>query len=72
MGVPLEIVTGHLEGMLNLDSLKLESYLKKKIIGQDEALNLVCQRLLMSHTGLAKSVVLWQFFIPWSHWSGKD
>ena len=34
--------------------LELESFLKKKVIGQDEALNLVCQRLLMSHAGLVK------------------
>jgi ATP-dependent Clp protease ATP-binding subunit ClpC len=54
MGVPLEIITGHLEGMTQSRLLELESFLKKRVIGQDEALKLVCQRLLMSHAGLAK------------------
>jgi len=54
MGVPIEIITGHLEGMTQSRLLELESFLKKRLIGQDEALKLVCQRLLMSHTGLAK------------------
>ena len=54
MGVPLEIITGHIEGMTQSRLLELESFLKKRIIGQDEAIKLVCQRLLMSHAGLAK------------------
>jgi len=54
MGVPLEIVTGHLEGMTQSRLLELESFLKKRVIGQDEAVKTVCQRLLMSHAGLAK------------------
>ena len=54
MGVPLEIITGHIDGMEQSRLVGLESFLKKRIIGQDEAINLVCQRLLMSHTGLAK------------------
>lgn len=54
MGVPIEIITGHLEGMAQSRLLELESFLKKRVIGQDEALNLVCQRLLMSHAGLVK------------------
>ena len=52
--MPLEIITGHLEGMAQSRLLELESFLKKRVIGQDEALNLVCQRLLLSHAGLAK------------------
>lgn len=54
MGVPLEIITGHIDGTEQSRLIGLESFLKKRIIGQDEAINLVCQRLLMSHTGLAK------------------
>jgi ATP-dependent Clp protease ATP-binding subunit ClpC len=54
MGVPIEIITGHLEGMTQSRLLELESFLKRKVIGQDEALNIICQRLLLSHTGLAK------------------
>ncbi len=54
MDLPLEIITGHIEGMKQSRLFGLESFLKKRTIGQDEAINLVCQRLLMSHTGLAK------------------
>lgn len=54
VGVPLEIITGHLEGMTQSRLLELESFLKKRVIGQDEAVKIVCQRLLMSHTGLGK------------------
>lgn len=54
MDLPLEIVTGHIEGMEQSRLLGLESFLKKRIIGQDEAIKLVCQRLLMSYTVLAK------------------
>ena len=54
MEVPLEIITGHLEGVTQSRLLELESFLKKRVIGQDGALNLVCERLLMSYGGLAK------------------
>ena len=54
MGVPLEIILGHLEGMTQSRLLELEPFLKKRIIGQDEAVKIVCQRLLMSHAGLVK------------------
>ncbi|MFA5385606.1 MAG: ATP-dependent Clp protease ATP-binding subunit [Eubacteriales bacterium] len=54
MGLPLDIITGHIEGMKKPRLLGLESFLKNRIIGQDEAINLICQRLLISHAGLAK------------------
>ena len=54
MDLPLEIITGHIEGMNQSRLFGIESFLRKRIIGQDEAIRLVCQRLLMSHTGLAK------------------
>jgi len=54
IGVPLEIITGHLEGMTESRLLELESALKKQIVGQDEAIGQVCQRLLMAHAGLGK------------------
>ena len=54
MGLPLEIITGHIEGMKQSRLFGIESFLKKRIIGQDDAIRLVCQRLLVSHTGLAK------------------
>lgn len=52
IGVPIEIITGHIEGMKQTRLFDLESFLKKKIVGQENAINLVCQRLLMSHIGL--------------------
>ena len=52
MGVPLEVITGHLEGMNQSRLLELEAFLKKKVVGQDEAIERVCQRLLMAHAGL--------------------
>ena len=54
IGFPLEIIIGHIEGMKKSRLLELESFLRKIIIGQDEAISFVCQRLLMSHTGLSK------------------
>lgn len=54
IGVPLEIITGHLEGMTESRLLELEPTLKKQIVGQDEAIGRVCQRLLMAHAGLGK------------------
>jgi len=54
IGVPLEVITGHLEGMARSRLLELEPFLKKQLVGQDEALERVCQRLLMAHAGLAR------------------
>jgi ATP-dependent Clp protease ATP-binding subunit ClpC len=54
IGVPLEVIAGHLEGMTELHLLEMEPTLKKQIVGQDEAIRLVCQRLLMAHAGLSK------------------
>ncbi|MCX6844599.1 MAG: AAA family ATPase, partial [candidate division WOR-3 bacterium] len=54
IGVPLEAVTGHLEGMAQSRLLELNSFLKKRLIGQDEAVERVCRRLLMAHAGLAQ------------------
>lgn len=52
IGVPLEIVTGHIEGMDKSRLLQMEACLKKRIIGQDEAIERVCRRLLTAHAGL--------------------
>ena len=54
IGVPLEVVTGHLEGMAQSRLLELNSFLKKRLIGQDDAVERVCRRLLMAHAGLAQ------------------
>lgn len=54
IGVPLEIIISHLEGISQSRLLELESFLKKQVIGQDEAIERVCQRLIIAHAGLAK------------------
>ena len=54
IGVPLEIITGHLEGTQESRLLELNSFLKKKVIGQDEAIDRISQRLLMAHSGIGK------------------
>ncbi|MBN2147210.1 MAG: ATP-dependent Clp protease ATP-binding subunit [Anaerolineales bacterium] len=54
IGVPLEVIMGHLEGMNQSRLLELEAYLKKKVVGQNDAIERVCQRLLMAHAGLVR------------------
>jgi len=53
INVQLEIITGHIEGKKSR-LLELNSFLKKRIIGQDEAIDKVSQRLLLAHTGIGK------------------
>jgi ATP-dependent Clp protease ATP-binding subunit ClpC len=53
-GLPLEIITGHIEGTQASRLLELNSFLKKRVIGQDEAIDRISQRLLMAHAGLGK------------------
>jgi ATP-dependent Clp protease ATP-binding subunit ClpC len=53
IGVPLEVIAGHLEGAKKSRLLELEAFLKTRIIGQDDAVQRVSQRLLMAQTGLA-------------------
>jgi ATP-dependent Clp protease ATP-binding subunit ClpC len=52
IGVPLQVVAGHLEGMGSSRLLEMQAALKKRVIGQDEAIERVCQRLMMAHAGL--------------------
>jgi ATP-dependent Clp protease ATP-binding subunit ClpC len=54
IGVPLEIVTGHLEGMNRSRLLDMEAFLKQRVIGQDHAIECVCRRLFMAHAGLTQ------------------
>ena len=54
LGLPLEIVADRLAGSEQPRLLELEPFLRKRIIGQDRAVERVCQRLLMAHAGLAK------------------
>ncbi|MCW3998659.1 MAG: ATP-dependent Clp protease ATP-binding subunit [Candidatus Bathyarchaeota archaeon] len=54
IAVPVEIITGHLEGVGQNRLIKLAPSLKSKIVGQDDAINRVCNRLLLAHSGLGK------------------
>lgn len=54
MGLPLEIIKGHLEGVSASRLLELSAFLKNRIIGQDEAIEKVSRRLLMVYTGVGK------------------
>lgn len=63
MGLPLEIIKSHLEGISSSRLLELSSFLKGKIIGQDEAIDRVSRRLLMAHTGVGKKTGLLSVFL---------
>ena len=54
IGVPLEVIAGHLDGLDRSRLLDLEVFLKKRIVGQDDAVESVCRRLLMAHAGLVR------------------
>jgi ATP-dependent Clp protease ATP-binding subunit ClpC len=54
MGLPLEIVTGRIEGTQGSRLLKLGSFLKGRLIGQDEAIERVTQRVITVHAGMGK------------------
>ncbi len=53
-GIPIEIIKGHLEGISKSRLLELNAFLNKRIIGQDEAISRISQRLLMAHTGMGR------------------
>src|SRR3989344_747491 len=53
-GIPLEIISGHLEGKGHSRLFGLSVFLKGRIIGQDEAVDRVSQRLVMTHSGIGK------------------
>lgn len=54
IAIPVDIITGHLEGLDQNRLLSLKADLKKQLIGQDEAIERVCNRLLLAHSGLEK------------------
>ena len=54
IGVPLEVMTGHQQGMDMSRLLQMEAALKKRVVGQDEALMRVCQRLQIAMAGLGQ------------------
>lgn len=52
MGVPFEIIAGYLPGAGSSRILTLEAELKKRIVGQEKAIEKVCRRLVLAHSGL--------------------
>ncbi len=54
LGVPLGVISGHLDGLNRSRLLGLETVLKKRIIGQDKAVEHVCRHLLMAHAGFVR------------------
>ena len=52
-GIPLEIIASS-RSMPKSRLLELEPYLKKKLVGQDDAIGRVCQRLQIAYAGLGK------------------
>lgn len=52
LGIPLENITGLIAGMNRSRLLDMAAALKKRVIGQDAAIEQVCQRLLLSQAGL--------------------
>jgi ATP-dependent Clp protease ATP-binding subunit ClpC len=52
--VPLEIITGYLDGVQKSHLLELEEAIKMSLIGQDGVVSQVCGRLLMAHADLNK------------------
>ena len=49
MNLPLEILTGHLEGGNASRLLDLEAYLKDHLKGQDAAIDVVAERMMLAH-----------------------
>ncbi len=54
IGLPLELVVGHLEKAARSRLIDMERYLKERLIGQDGVVERVCRRLLLAHSGLAE------------------
>lgn len=53
-GLPLEIVAGHLDSTPSSRLMGLESFLKSRLSGQDEAVGRICSRLMVAYAGLEK------------------
>jgi ATP-dependent Clp protease ATP-binding subunit ClpC len=54
ISVPVHVVTGYLDCMGAFRLSELEAHLKRRLVGQDEAVEAVCRRLLLAHSGLAR------------------
>jgi ATP-dependent Clp protease ATP-binding subunit ClpC len=54
MGLPLDVVAGHLAGTSQARLLEMEPFLKQRLVGQDQAIEQVCHQLVTAHAGLTK------------------
>lgn len=63
LGLPLELIKGHIEGISSSRLLELNAFLKNRIIGQDEAIDKLSQRLLMAHTGVGNKTGILSVFL---------
>lgn len=53
VGIPRDVVSGHLSGNFKAHLQGLGDRLKQRVIGQTEAINKVAQRLVMVYTGIS-------------------
>ena len=53
-GLPAELILGHRADANRSRVLELADFLKKHLVGQDDAIDKVCQHLIMAHSGLAE------------------
>jgi ATP-dependent Clp protease ATP-binding subunit ClpC len=53
LGMPRDIISGHLGGNFKAHLQGLSKRLKKRVIGQDAAIDSVAQRLIMSYSGIS-------------------
>jgi len=54
MRLPIELVSQSLGGERNARLLKLDGFLRSRLVGQDEAIERVARRLQLAHAGLAE------------------
>lgn len=54
IGIPLDIITGHLKGSGGSRLLDMKGFLRKRVLGQDKAIDKVSQRLIMAHAGISQ------------------
>jgi ATP-dependent Clp protease ATP-binding subunit ClpC len=54
MGVPMEVITGHVKGASQSRLMEMEAALCQRVIGQDDAVKRVCERLLLAQSGIGQ------------------
>lgn len=54
IGIPLDIITGHLKGSGGARLLDMKGFLRERVLGQNEAIDKVSQRLITAHAGISR------------------